>query len=489
MSNTFSFNGTRKEYIKAILRGGTTPVLAPIKRQLLSVPKRPGALLQGTSTDVRTLDVPVLIEKPSGWSFPKLREDLALWLNTEDSAELKFDDDSDRLYFALLNNISNLEIINPSKAKVVITFICVDPYKYSGERRVFIQGSAMDKVFNVDNLGNIETYPITRVDVKQKLNYFSLISTDNYLQIGAPATVDEKPYEPETLILSDNCNTIGGWTQATNVDNGNISGEIKSSGNYLYADTYGTVIQPPQWQGPSLKKSLGKALKNFRARINVHFWNKPETRTGMLEVYFLNASNEVVAKIGLEDRFAATNNIMAKAGLGGPLNRQWIYSGGADNPANWDDFSGIMEIQRVNNYWTVYWSTVAPDLTHSWPRGTGGSIYYNDVAGTYADDVTQIQISFRIHPDTEKAETAIHDINVWEINDKPTPVSIPIVAMPGDVLEIDHYKNTVRKNGQIVQGLKDFGSNFFALKPGRNKLTFQPSNAGDVTLTYRERYL
>lgn len=472
-----------------MLKGRDLPILAPRQYQFITVPKRPGAIHAGTTTDMRILDVPVLIKRPSNMTFPQLKEDLATWLTTEQAAPLRFDDDLDRVYFALLNSIDDLDIINKHTATTTIRFICPDPYKYSDEKPLFIANNTLNTFHNVDNLGNIDTYPIIKLDVKRQLNYFSAVSEYDILQIGQAKALEIPTYEPETLIFWDQMNTTLGWTQATYVDNGYVQGTIESDGFSFSPATYGEVIKPPKWQGPSLKKSIGKSLKNFRMEARVDLWNKSK-KTGMLEIYLLNAANQTVAKIGIEDRWEEADEVWAKARVGGNDYGSWMTSGTADKVENWNNFVGVLRIERNDKRYTAYISTIDPNTgEHLYPRGTNGSIFYYDNDGQYESDITQVQVAFRIYPDSQRAVMKVHDIKIWELNKPIQPEAIPIIAQAGDTLEIDHYKNTVRRNGEIVMGLKDFASNFFPLKPGRNRIAFSPSDAGDVTITHRERYL
>lgn len=491
MPNTFSFNGSRKEYVKSIIKAGDVdPVMAKREHDLLEVPKRPGAIHMGTRTKLRPLVRVLLIERPDNLTFDRLKEDLAAWLTTEKAAPLTFDSDTDRTYFALLDDISDLEIFNDYEAKVTISFTCPEPYKQSDEKHVKIQASDYPKYSNIDILGHKETYPVVRLDVAKQLNYFALKTDGDFFQVGQAEMIDApKPYEPETVVFTDDMTTIGGWTQASSVDNGHVTGEIASNGEWFYPSKVGTTIEEGVWQGPTLKKSIGVPLKDFRAQINLYLGNTPAIRTGMIEVYFLNASNETVAKLMLTDKFATTNNVIAGAALGGTGNRTWIHSGGAGMPEWWDNYSGILRIERKNNYWIAYFSTIENGV-HTRPRGTGGILNFNDINGVYADDITQVQVAFRINPGgSELADMRIHGITIWKLNTPPEPQTLPIIAYAGDVLEFDHNKNTVRRNGEIVQGIKDFKSNFFPLKPGRNRLSIEPYDAGDLTVTYRERYL
>lgn len=218
----------------------------------------------------------------------------------------------------------------------------------------------------------------------------------------------------------------------------------------------------------------------------VEFWNTPN-KTGSIEFYMLNASNETVCRMSIVDFWPEKDEVQCSVQLGSASAGHWLYSGGSDQPDVWNNFAGMLRIKRNDNRWTAYFTTINPTTgVHTAPRTVA---QYVDVDGLYASDITQVQVAFRVYAGTEIATMKVNDIKVREINEKPGPTSPPVIAQPGDVLEIDNYKNTVRRNGEIIQGLKDFGSNFFPLKPGRNRLSVSPTNAGDITLTYRERYL
>ncbi|KAB2335089.1 distal tail protein Dit [Bacillus mesophilum] len=484
LSNGFSFNGERKDFVMTISKKRT--YWPPIQRSLLDIPKVPGSRLMHSKIGVRELSIDIEVEGVSQEDLRKRAEELARWLITDEPAPLVFDDERDRTYFALVEGeFDPTELV--MRGYGTIRFICPDPYKYSDIKsiRLFPNPSAI--IQNVEVMGNIETYPVTRVEVQKKLNFFALVTGDDYLQIGEDAEVDQTIVDPETLVFSDNMATTTGWGQATYVDNGYIAGNIISNGSSFIPETYGTVIKPPQWQGPSVKKSISKALEDFRAEALVEIENRG-SRTGMLEIYFLGSSNQTIAKIGIEDRQAVKENVIAKARIGDSDSGRWIATEEARQPEWWTNFKGMLRIQRKDKRWTVYFSPIDAKGEHTYPRGSDGSLTYFDVAGEFDEPITQVQVAFRIYPETERAGMKVNDLKIWELNKQPVNYII-YVANAGDVLEFDHYKNTIKKNGELLLGLKDFASNFFALKPGKNPVSFLPSDAGIVTVSFRERYL
>ncbi|MFH7125845.1 distal tail protein Dit [Klebsiella pneumoniae] len=64
-----------------MLVGRKRPSWAPVKRRLVRVPHRAGALLLNTETEERRIDVPLVIKaKKDMADLQKLKEDLADWL-------------------------------------------------------------------------------------------------------------------------------------------------------------------------------------------------------------------------------------------------------------------------------------------------------------------------------------------------------------------------------------------------------------------------
>ncbi|HDR4491174.1 TPA: phage tail family protein, partial [Bacillus thuringiensis] len=151
---SFTFNKIRKDYIQMLV-GRKRPSWAPVKRKLVRVPHRAGALFLHTETEERRIDVPLVIKaKKDMADLQKVKEDLADWLYTEQPAELVFDDELDRTYLALIDGSVDLdEIIN--RGKGVITFVCPMPYKLGKQNiHTFSQKGDTEVTTSFINQGN-----------------------------------------------------------------------------------------------------------------------------------------------------------------------------------------------------------------------------------------------------------------------------------------------------------------------------------------------
>ncbi|MGM9924680.1 MAG: distal tail protein Dit, partial [Bacillus sp. (in: firmicutes)] len=296
MDKNFRFNGIKKEYIK-VLKGRVLPILAPRAPQLITISNRPGAIQQGYTTDVRKIEVPIWINKPDGLSFGELREDLAEWLATEKPVPLQFEDEPGRVYYAMLEEIGNLELVNHQKATTTIRFVCPDPYKYSDVEKVFSFNPTDDTALYVENKGDAETYPNISMDFTENLTSFSVIANDEFLMFGND-DIDNSPVDPRPLVLHEDFSTLNGWTAASSVDDGIISGAFSSNGSAIRPETWGTGSG---WHGPSLVKGLPKQLQDFHVRCR--FGNRASKvgQLGRVEVYLLDANGNKIGKIALRN--------------------------------------------------------------------------------------------------------------------------------------------------------------------------------------------
>ncbi|MBL3644037.1 phage tail family protein [Bacillus sp. RHFB] len=148
----FTFNGISKPYLIP-LKGSNRQPWAPIEWTFKEAIKRPGALLINKNTKVRTLSIPVFLKAESIEDLQKLKEDLAEWLIHDEPKPLIFDDEPDRIYYAVVDgSFEPDEILRWGQG--VIPFVCPDPYKYGDEETIKLGG------FPIRNEGTVEASPI-----------------------------------------------------------------------------------------------------------------------------------------------------------------------------------------------------------------------------------------------------------------------------------------------------------------------------------------
>src|SRR4051812_2513306 len=119
---SFSYDSIKKDYI-ICERGKRRSAFAPITRNLLSIPGMPGSFLESTTTGVRIIEQPIYIKGKDRFTVRKLEEDLAEWLITDEPKELVFDDEPDRVYYAVVDGSLDIEDI-VHLGHGTVTFLC-----------------------------------------------------------------------------------------------------------------------------------------------------------------------------------------------------------------------------------------------------------------------------------------------------------------------------------------------------------------------------
>ncbi|WP_142393622.1 distal tail protein Dit, partial [Bacillus thuringiensis] len=257
---SFTFNKIRKDYIQMLV-GRKRPSWAPVKRKLVRVPHRAGALFLNTETEERRIDVPLVIKaKKDIADLQKVKEDLADWLYTEQPAELIFDDELDRTYLALIDGSVDLdEIVN--RGRGVITFVCPMPYKLGKQNtHTFTQNWSTEITTSFVNQGNVEAPPIIEIEAKKPSTFLDVWFGEypynrDYFRIGYPLKTEQLPVERNQRLIWDEMTTTVGWSKVSAMEDGNPVGEMKSDGYQFYCSNYGTGTGKG-WNGAAVKKNI-----------------------------------------------------------------------------------------------------------------------------------------------------------------------------------------------------------------------------------------
>jgi predicted phage tail component-like protein len=470
------FNGERRDYLR-VLYNLKRPAWSSIKRNILAIPGRAGGYLQSTDTDVRVLEVPVTIK---GDNLQSIKEDLATWLITDKPAPLVFDDEPDRTYYAVVDGSLDLDEL-VRRGQGVIRFICPDGYKYGAEHTYIIPPG--NNIFDVENKGTAEAEPKFKITVNQDITFLSVVRDDNFVMIGKPQDeVNEIKKQPLEVVLEDNMTTTSGWTSAnTYVENGDVTGAFSSSGSYFYASNFGTGSL---WHGPALKKSLPEALQDFQVEFIVQFnSNGDPKKMGRIELILLDTNNQTVAKLAMKDVFQGYEENYAEMRVGDLATGTRLFDTGGPKKDDWDNFYGMLRMSRTGNVWRAYVAKIT-NGKHEKSR----SETFTDYQNQYMAPITQVMVHIAQRGTIAPADMKIHKVKVFKRNSLGAS-EIPIIAKDGDVIEFDHESAMVYKNGEDFRTALDLSSDFFTLKPGTNRLSLLPEGAGNIEVTFRERFL
>jgi predicted phage tail component-like protein len=478
---SFTFNGERRDYL-VVLKGRKRPPWAPVQRNILKVPGLSGGYLQNTEIDVRVLEIPILIKGDNLTHLQRVKEDLAAWLVTDEPRELIFDDDPTRTYYAVVDDTVDFEEI-VKFGKGTIKFICPDPYVYGPEKTIEIPVIGDSQSVVVQNNGSADTYPKFTITVNQPTTFLDIITPSDYMRIGKPISVQETAVEREQIVLDDNMSNLSGWGATTYVDSGVVAGAMNSDGKDFYASSYGTGTG---WHGPAVKKSLSQTVQDFRVEAYFKQYNAGYTRLiGRAEVYLLDANNAVIAKIAMMDTWKDTASNQAEVRLGDSMSPHYMINTTGKTKTWWNDFQGVIKLTRIGKRFTAYIANITTDGKNKHYRTW--FVGYTDVDEKYQMPLAQVQLHLGAYGTNPPTNQAFQRIRVYKINQN-TEQQIPYIAQAGDIIEIDHAKNLITKNGEDFLFTKDFGANFFALERGQTEIAVHPAGVATVQMTFRERW-
>lgn len=475
-----TYNGIRKHGVSVLEK--SRPYWATRTHELLDVPGMPGAYLSDTKIEVLRFDAVLDIYADSPNQLRRMAEDLAAWFAVDEPKPLIFDDDPSRTYFALITGDLKPDE-HVSFASLPISILCPDPHKYGNEKVI----QFTEDVRMVVNNGTANAKPTFIATALGSLTNIDIVTDHGYMRIGEPAPINAPPIAPEVVEYTSELSNTTGWLASNTVaDNGTVGGTMVSDGNGFRASSFGATVTPYAWRGPALKRSLPTPLQDFKIEAAIQQLNTA-AGLGMIEIYMLNAAGAVVCKMGFEDVWRYTKANQFKYQLGAIGTPRTEYHWRADYDPYWNDFKGVIRVERKGIHWRAYIAQVDAKGKH---YNISSTKQHFDYANKYTDPIAQIQISIRKWGDPAVPETnmRVDRITVWKLNQN-TVFQPLYIAHAGDVVEIDHMTGNITVNGEPRLWLKDFGSKFFPLKPGENTISVAPINQMSLQMIWRERFV
>ncbi len=475
---SFSFDGVTKPYVQ--LGKGKTRQVYNLKRNLLYIKGMPGALLESTDTDVRVIEQPIYIQGESVQDVRKVEEDLTEWLVTDQPKELIFSDEPDRVYFAVVDGSFDAEeIVNFDGG--VITFLCLDPYKYGQVKTNTLTDLSAPII--IRNNGNESTPPTFKTTLSAPTTYLDIIGANDYMRIGRPVNVEDYAISPREVILHDTMSTTTGWADAASSDiDGLATGTMTSDGSKFIASSFGTGSA---WHGPAKIKSLGQSLTDFEAEIQPILDNDDLSKIGRIEMYLLDETKQAVAKLAIKDISSGQGGNIAELRVGDATVNHFLINEYGTNWNTWHNFNGLLRISRVGNKWEAYVCKFRNGQADD--RYARKLIEWTDLENQFTRKVAYVVVHIGAYGTNTPSQMSIQDVKIHKIN-QLLDNQIPYIGQAGDVFTFNHKTSEILKNGDYFMN-KDFGARFFHLQKGGNTLVFSPPEAIEsVEVEWRDRY-
>lgn len=461
-----------------MLEGRSKSPFAPIRNNLLYVPGMPGAHITSSETGVLYITQPIGFVVDNEEHALQLKDELAEWLITDESVELQFDDEPGRTFFAKIEGTIEDFQKFVDQRKGTITFICVDPYSYGPE----IPYQFQSNVTIAENNGTAPANPIFELEVLAPITY-AMIQNQNgeYMMIGRPVDLENQvPFQKYERIFHSDGSTDVGWTEHDSVDGGSVSGKMETNGTRFQAANYGTGTS---WHGPAIKHTLPEVITDFRLETIIGFWNAQANQVGRVEIYLLDANDNAVGKLSMKDTQSGRAMAVGEIRAGDILENNYLINGPATRDDGWNDFYGMLRLEREGNLWKAYIGKIDQTTgNHHWRQ----AFEWPDTEGKFTRNVAQVAIHVGRMGTHTSGAMGIYEVSVYKINKQPD--GVPYIADFGDKITFDHTKNgEVLINGEPFEDI-DFGADFFKLHKGDNQLVAHPSNALNTKVRFREPF-
>ncbi|WP_176555750.1 distal tail protein Dit [Virgibacillus ndiopensis] len=476
---SLTFNGIRKNWLY-LLSGRSKSPFAPINNNLLHVPGMPGAHIISSDTDVLYINQPIGFVVKDDDHAQQILDELKRWLITDEPVELQFDDDPGRIYYAKVQGSMNDFEKFVDQRKGTIQFLCADPYNYGQEIPYTFPTNG---VLDIENIGTAEANSIITLEVLAPITFAMIQNQNNeYILIGKPVdVVTGSTFRKYERILYSDATSLNGWTDALSGEiDGTVAGTMETNGTRFQAANYGTGSS---WHGPAKKHSLPEVLTDFRLEAFIAMFNAGATQVGRLELYLLDVNGNQVAKVATKDTRAGRALGWGEARAGNVDDNHYLINEPGDIDGNWNNFNGILRIEREGTKWRVYFAMVD---TSTGIHHTRRASEWRDAEGLYSLNVAQVVVHMGQFGTNQPIAGGIYSLSVFKINQQPG--AIPYIAEPEDILTIDTKKEEVLRNGEDITDQVDFGTDFFKLQPGPNQLVSLPSDQFNSSLRYRPPY-
>lgn len=495
----FTFNGTTAASMGLGISAVRRPLMPDVKRNVQEVAGMHGSYLMQTAVGDRRIEFDVYFEGTSLADAVTGARALAAWLYSTEPLELTLSDESGVVYYAQLDGATNLEAITAFRSGTLV-FVCSDPFAYATSATTT---AITDGANTVANAGGLESYPVIDVTIATASTTFVEVAnetTGEYVRVGMPAEGSDTPSEPIVLDWHDDCSVMD-WTEREVCEGGeaNLSTDPV---NPMVMDTGGASFSPflesgndgtgTGWHGPTVSRALSAPLTDFKVEALIYLDNTDAVgQMGRIELYLLDASLNVIGKMGVIDAWNSMAQVKFYAAAG-PAGAHYITNGLPSQVRGWNDLlPGKIAISRVQTgassfKWSCYIGKKLADGTYGWQQTKS----WVDAAGAYGADLAHVAIHVGAYGSaTVPTRAEVSEVWVSEFGDTGFS-QLTYIGRVGDVFRFDMRQGVVLLDqggvgsfGTESRALDDYGNPMPVSALVHYTSTFWPLPVGDSTVS------
>lgn len=457
----------------------------------------------GVNIHYQTIDAKFIEVEFSIWSKDRniIKHKLAGIFNVSRPKKLTFSDEPDKYYLAMpIENISMQET-RGRRSTGSIKFIVPDGVAHSSTYKAVTEPiSSTDRlVFEVNNEGNVEAYPIITIKNNYENGYVGIVNTSGALEIGNREEADTGSVKKSEVLIdfrgdrisdafnravknraitNDNEETVTGVSELTTLWN---KKHIKLR-DQATPGKYGNYATGLSWDIPTDSAGGVGSLNDYLFCKQV-FQSGGADQYGFIKITVSDTSGQFLYGVETFKRSKGQScefNMLGSDGKG-KFNflKNWTFIGTSDNSLNpFTSIKGQLEIQRNDTKVQVYYK---------------GS-YYSFIIPEIKDKKSaKIHVTLGAFHDKPILSHMYLDELMYRKDFVPGIGDVPNRYPIGSNIVVDNEEDTIMVDGINKFGDRVHGSSWIKLPPGKSRLEIYTSSWVEkkptISIKFEERWL
>ncbi|MEX6497654.1 distal tail protein Dit [Lactococcus sp. AK05] len=438
------------------------------------------------------------------------KQKLASYINSEDTLGLVFEDEPNKVWYALPDGEQSYE---PESNKGTLTFLVPSGHAVSSFTNVLnlsnsggangtITPSTVDGSVTavIKNKGTLPAWLRFKIKCSQENGYIGIAAPTGAFEMGNIQEADGvvKP-ESEYLYNSNSDLSFSKFKDATGTTNPQNSalgtnGTISFQSDGLRFATQGTMSES-QIAGGGMKvmtlpaDSNGRVgAVNFYSHFNLLAWAGAMGQTGILQILFTDINDKLVAGYGITKSDMSGNKANCTFWIGGNTPKEYTSFGFETN-------NGERNQKKPN----VMFNSSTGDADFLKEGANLGFYWYGSRLTTYVPELADVEVSkvYLYLGQFKGSNKLINNLSIRQINLTKNNVSVwkdvPNRYAANSETKIDMGEGSILVNGisSLTEMVND--SNFFMIPPGETTIVTNPSNwvnhPLEIEYSWEENYL